>query len=263
MIEQVLAELGLNDTEIAVYLAVVAHGRITPAAVARITRINRTTVYSTAKLLASKGLITEDLGATKTELVALPPEDITTLLDEERRRLETKEREAKGAIKELKKLARAASYSVPKISFIDEERLEAYLYKQSPTWSASIQATDPDKTWWGIQDHAFVEDPRYQEWIDWYWRESAPKDVRLCLLSNQSDIETEMKKRRYTARQIRFWPGMEATTTIWICGDYIVMIAGRSRPHYLVEIHDRVMADNLRHVFKNIWRTLHKNKIND
>lgn len=260
MLQQILAQLGLNDTEIAVYLAVVAHGRITPAAVAKVTGINRTTVYSTAKQLVDKGLIAEDLGTVKTELVALPPDDITQLLSAERRTLDAKEQEAKRAIGELKKLARAASYSVPKIAFIDEERLETYLYKQSPAWSASVLETDVQKSWWGIQDHAFVENQRYQDWIDWYWRESAPKDLRLCLLSNQSDIEEEMKKRRYTARQIRFWAGMEASTTIWIAGDYIVMIATRTRPHYLVEIHDRVMAENLRQVFKNIWRTLPKSR---
>lgn len=32
---------------------------------------------------------------------------------------------------------------------------------------------EKDSTWWGFQDHTFVE--HYEKWIDWYWQEVAPK----------------------------------------------------------------------------------------
>jgi|GEM_PF-3282539 hypothetical protein len=33
----------------------------------------------------------------------------------------------------------------------------------------------------------------------------------------------------------------------------------QNRPFYLIEIHNPVMAENLRHLFKNIWNELKKN----
>lgn len=43
------------------------------------------------------------------------------------------------------------------------------------------------------------------------------------------------------------------TVSQWILGDYSVMAQTRSRPHYLVEMHDAVYATNMRELFKNLW----------
>jgi hypothetical protein len=34
------------------------------------------------------------------------------------------------------------------------------------------------------------------------------------------------------------------------------MVVTNKRPHYLVEIHDQVLARNQREVYKRIWQTL-------
>jgi hypothetical protein len=53
---------------------------------------------------------------------------------------------------------------------------------------------------------------------------------------------------------IRPWPGgMDLTSATWVNGDYIIMITTRQRPHYLVQIHDKTLAHNMREMFKNIW----------
>jgi predicted transcriptional regulator len=54
MLETNLKNLGLSEKEIAVYLEVLKHGRVGPTQVSKITKINRTTVYSVAKELMKK-----------------------------------------------------------------------------------------------------------------------------------------------------------------------------------------------------------------
>jgi hypothetical protein len=95
-----------------------------------------------------------------------------------------------------------------------------------------------------------------EAWIDWHW-ESCPssKNVSLKLLSNES--AKEIKGKKFARRKIKFFNVAEDFTgTIWVNGDYLIMIVCAKRPHYLVEISDEVLAHNLREVFKGIWKRI-------
>ena len=76
MIEETLKNLGLSEKEARVYLTVLEYKKITPSDVARITEINRTTVYSVAKELIKMGMIVEDRGGISRRLMAVPCGDI-------------------------------------------------------------------------------------------------------------------------------------------------------------------------------------------
>ncbi len=251
MINDLLSQLGLSEKEISVYTTVLQQDKITHANVAKLTKINRTTVYSIAKELLNRGLISEDLGATTTYLVARPPQDLISFLDREQQAIEGKKHVAKKAVLELQSLVGGSSYSIPKIVFIAEDKLEDYLYKQTPAWNQSIVETK--SMWWGFQDASFVK--YYEKWIDWYWEKGSPSDIELQLLSNQS--AENIKGKKFTRRKIKFWKGgKDFTATTWINGDYVIMIITSQRPHYLVEIHDAVLAHNMRELFKGIWEEI-------
>lgn len=251
MSKQVLGKLGFSDKESEVYLALLQHGTMTPAEIAKLTRISRPTVYSVSKELVKKGVVIEDLGGSSRSLIAKQPEDLAILINREQKALDVKKATVQSAIGELKKIAQSSKYSIPKIVFIPEEEIEGYLYKQAPAWNASIKET---KTmYWGFQDPSLVE--HYQEWIDWYWQQENPPVLQL--LSNESNIEEIMKTKGYTNRRIRFWSGASAfTATTWVMGDYIAMINTRHHPFSLIEIHDAMMAENMRQLFSGVWRSL-------
>lgn len=251
MSKQILEKLGFSDKESEVYLALLQHGTMTPAEIAKLTRISRPTVYSVSKELVKKGVILEDLGGSSRSLIAKQPEDLAILVNREQKALDAKKATVNQAIAELKKIAQSSKYSIPKIVFIPEEEIEAYLYKQTPTWNASIKET---KTfYWGFQDPSLVE--HYQTWIDWFWEQ--PTAPVLQLLSNESNVEEAMKTRGYTNRRIRFWSGAASfTATTWVMGNYITMINTQHHPFSLIEIHDAMMAKNLRELFSGIWKSL-------
>ncbi len=251
MIQTLLQQLGFTDKEAEIYLAILQRGTITPADLAKTTGINRTTVYSVTKELVKKGAINEDLGGEVLHFVALPPQDLNLMLKKEEKKLSEKKYILAKAMGELTQLSKNTKYAIPKIVFIGEDDLENYLYKQTPVWNESIMKYDGH--WWGFQDSSFVSS--YESWIDWYWKEGSPKSMKLKLLSDQK--AESIKKEKYTNRQIKFWKeNKNFTATTWINGDFVVMIITNQRPHYLVEIHDAVLAHNMREIFKGLWKAV-------
>jgi sugar-specific transcriptional regulator TrmB len=251
MVKELLSKIGLNEKEIQVYLTILQHGKITPAALSKVVGINRTTVYSVAKELIRKGLIIEDLGSSTRKLLAKPTEELTSFIDQEEKILVKKRELAKRAISELQSVVKTQQFAMPKIVFIPEAELEVYLYNNTPKWNESINRRDG--IYWGFQDHTLVIN--YEKWVDWTWESAKPEIKELRLLSNEA--ETRVKKKKFAKRQIRFWEqSKNFTATTWVNGDYVIMIVTNQRPHYLIEIHDATLAHNLRELFKGIWSTL-------
>jgi len=250
MIEEHLKELGLNEKQVTTYLALMEKGRTSPAELSDITGINRTTIYAVAKELASKGLIAEDLAGKNSYLTALPPESVGAMLQREEIELKKKRIVAQQAMEELRKLTRDTRYSIPKIHFVHEDEVEGFLHKQAKTWVNSIMKYDT--IWWGFQDTTFLK--FHQSWIDSFWKSIPPKNLSVRLLTNQSKFESEMVSRGYTNRTVKYWNGDgKFSATTWVAGDYLIMIVTNQKPHYLVQIYDVRLAENMRELFKGIW----------
>ena len=250
MINDLLKQLGFGDKEIKVYLALLQHGKLSPASLAKIVGLNRSTVYNLAKELAAKGVIAEDLGGVNMYLVAKPPQDLDALAQKEEKQLQEKKAIIKNAVEELQAVTKSTQYTIPKIIFVAQDEIDSHLHKQTPIWDKSILKYDG--VWWGFQDQTFVE--HYEKWIDWYWEKGSDPKTSLKLLSNET--AEKIKKKKFQRRQIRFWEQSHSfTATTWILGDFVVMIVTNQHPHYLVEIHDAVLAHNMREVFKGIWKS--------
>lgn len=250
MLEKTLNELGLGNKEIIVYKLILEHGKIAPALLSRLTKINRTTIYSVAKELMEKGLIMEDLGGKTLYYLPVKGGELEKIIKKEHENLKQKENSIHSLQEILNNIPESKTYSVPKIRFIEESEIKDYMHSASPKWNESMLATDT--TWWGFQDHTFVEE--FEDWILWYWK-TAPKEIDLKLFSNDKEIEKHMVEQKLERRNIRFWKGEgDFTATQWVIGSYIVMIVTNQKPHYLVEIHDSVMAHNMRTLFKKMWQ---------
>lgn len=247
-----LKELGLSDKETMVYLALLKRGRTSPSRLSQITKINRATIYSTAKTLHSKGLIAEDVTGKSRFFAPLPPDHLNQLIERPRRDLEEKEKLVQETINELHQLTLEKEYPVPKIRFVQEGELEDFLFESTAKWEQS--ALGHDGTWWGFQDHSFVE--TYEKWIHWTWTTPLSKDPRYKarIITNAVKIERELKNI-YTKekRGMRTLPKENFTSTIWVVGDYVISVATQHHPFYLVETHDALLAHNMREMFKKMW----------
>lgn len=255
MIHETLKKLGFSDKESEIYLTILQQGKIAPADVAKLTKINRSTVYDVAKELIKRGIISEDLGSSVRYFVAQPPKDLQYLAQREEESLKEKKGLISLAINELESLAQSTQYSVPKIQFFSEDEVENFLYRHTPIWDESMRNTDG--IWWGFQDYTLVE--HYLKWIQWYWTRNNPSRIEtIQILSNtKQDKAVTQGAKLHPGRNIRYWnKAGDFTATVWVCGEYIIMMMTRQRPHYAVEIRDSVLAHNQRQVFKGIWEGL-------
>jgi predicted transcriptional regulator len=248
MNEKLLVELGLNPREIKIYRAVVKSGMATPLAIAKATGIKRTTAYAIARGLVEKGLLLEDSTKRPRTFTAATPKDVMEVVSDERKRFTVREKIFKQLAEELSKNEASKTYPVPQIRFVPEERISQFLKNESPKWDDSMLAYDA--IMWGFQDHTYVEN--YPNAIATYWRQ-APKEIQLKMLTNQSEAELRLGRKYLPRRQMKAWKKANFTSGIWVMGDYLVAVSTRHKPHYLVEIHDAPLANDLRELFKSIW----------
>jgi sugar-specific transcriptional regulator TrmB len=254
-LQQTLKKLGLNEKEIKVYLALLRSGKTKPSTLAKVTKLNRATLYNIAKSLLSKGVIAEDVSGKILYFSPLPPNKLGNILEQSKRELKEKEELVKSAISELSLIAVGKSYPVPKISFIEEHNLEKYLFDNTEKWQEAVIGSDG--VWWGYQDQSFAE--TFEKWIDHTWKTKPSKHSRYKpkFLSNETDIERRLgKKYPGDKREIKYVSDTNFTANTWVCGDYLVMILTNQHPYYLIEIHDQMIAHNNREIFKKLWGML-------
>lgn len=239
MIRDYLQKLGLSDKEITLYLAILQKGRVGVNIVSQVTGINRTTVYSVAKDLESKGYIILDLGVKPNMLIAIPPEQLRSLVERQRNVVEN-------LIPELNAISQNTGFSVPKIKFVPEVDLESYLYSETDRWDSSLK--DTDKTIWGVQDPDFSL--KYTKWIEWYYSRTIAKEHSVKMITSQS----KEKKEVFEGRDLlNLAPDLDFNSAIWVWGDYIIMVSYKGKPNYLVEIYDKNLAHNMKELFRGVW----------
>jgi len=252
MIKDLLEKIGLSETETEVYLSVLEQGKALPSRISKQTNIKRPTVYAAAEELVKKGILEKDLSGKSTYYIASSPNTIENYVEQEKRAVLDKMKAAKDIVGELETIHRSKRYSIPKIQFVDGEDVEQFLYKQGLVWSEKMN-TSNETTWWGFQDHTFVEDKKNRDWIDWYWK-NVPDSINLKLFTNDEGAEREIMSKKNTPRRyIKYWEGDPFTTSQWIVGDYVVNLVTNQKPYYLIQIHDKLLAENLRNLYKKLW----------
>lgn len=243
-----LSELGLTKKEIEVYLQIVQVGSITPTDLANKTGINRTTIYSVANLLMEKGFIEEDRTGTTKALMAASPERIMEYLDHKQEQLKEQRELAQPLVSALGELGQRLAYPVPKIRFIKEGQMKTFLYKQIDRWNESLM--ECGGRFLGFQDEAFVG--MFDEWIQEYWKRT-PEKISLDLFTNRITEDDKRLSGAFPRRRMHQWTGDQAfTSTTWVMGDYVVMFSLKDEPNYLVELHDKRMAENYRLLFREL-----------
>lgn len=253
MIDKTLKKLNFSEKEIDIYLAILKNGKIIPSDLAHVTGINRSTVYSVVSDLEKKKVITHDLSGPIKYVVALPPEDLENLVKDQEKKIQTQKKLIKKAVSELQSFTTGTKYTVPKIRFIPEEDLENFINTRADEWDRSLLETEA--CWYGYQDHTYVE--HYSHLIDYYWSR-AHEDMQLRLVTNESDIERTMEDKEYKKKRIIKFLKKKGpfTSSIWVVGDYTVILYTNQRPHYVIEIKNAELAKNQRELFKFVWEVV-------
>lgn len=106
MFDKELQDLGLNDKESAVYLALLSVDNDSVIDLAKKTNINRTTIYPILESLMSKGLVSEVKIDKKIRFAAEGPERLSTFVDKQKLMFEERSERVKDLIPKLKTVQR-------------------------------------------------------------------------------------------------------------------------------------------------------------
>ena len=106
MLEKYLQEIGLNEKEAAVYLALLQYDNASVIEIAGKTRINRSTTYTILESLARKGLSSETTVGKKTRYQAESPERLETFVERQKILLEEHSKRLKDIIPQIKSVQR-------------------------------------------------------------------------------------------------------------------------------------------------------------
>ena len=256
MIDQLFGILGINSNEAKAYLALAEMGKATASLLAKRVEMPRSTIYTILDSLLRRGMASLEKGGEVSYYVANQPEALGRMIEGERREKERTLQAKEGAATELLPLIspffKRENYSIPKLQFYEgTANVESMLYDQCRKWQQSIAMYD--FTWWGYQDHEFVE--TYRKWLDNYWG-TMEKEEKIQLLSNQSSTEKKLRNR-VARRVIKVLPKKyHFSSTVWVLGDYVVTIMTRQKPHYAFQLQDAVFAANQRLTFELLWGVL-------
>ena len=253
MIEELFRKLGIQESEARVYLSLAELGKSPASLLAKKLEMPRSTVYSVLDSLVKRGVISVEQSQETTFFVASRPEGFRQMVKaeaaENARRLSELESAAEELIPNLEPFFKNRNFSIPKLQFFEGTKsVRAMLYEYCREWQKSIAGQD--FTWWGYQDHHFVE--TYRDWLDYYWASMGPKE-KIRLLSNRSATERKLKDR-VARRVIKVIPDRyQFSSTVWVVGDYVITIMTRQKPHYAFQLKDSVFAANHRLTFQMMW----------
>lgn len=239
---QALQNYGLSEKEAKIYLTILEMGTTPVSVIARRSGVKRVTVYPILEELKKKWIVHESTKNEIKQYSVIWPDTLFWMFQQKY----TDFQQNLPAFFSL-----AGKYGDrPQMQFFEgETAVRSMLYDYTDIWIKSL-ADCGDKTWRWYQDHRFVE--LYLDWLERYWGKKIP-DERIYLLTNKAPIEdiVSEKTQKQNQRIVKFVPAWFCfTSTIRICGDYIVMIMAKEDKHYAFQINDTVFAANLREFFK-------------
>jgi sugar-specific transcriptional regulator TrmB len=255
MQKEQLLKIGLTETEATVYLALLENNRLSPNGIHRLTGIKRTTIYAAADELVKKGIIQKDDSKKTIYYVAGSPKDLKNIIAKEKRALLEKENSIDELIPELEQLPKTRHFTIPKVQTIAEADIDDFMYRRAPIWKQSMIDTG-ETTWWGIRDGSVMQLEKQLKFVKWFW-ETAPKSIDLKVFGadtpEEKSAEDKLTSHVPSRRIVRNIGGDPFTANQWIAGEYIINYVTAQKPNYMVEIRDRLLADNLRSLYRRLW----------
>jgi sugar-specific transcriptional regulator TrmB len=106
MIQKFLQEIGLQQKEVDIYLALLAVDSASALEISKKTNVKRTSVYPVIEGLIKKGLVSEVAVGKKNEYQAEPPERLQTYIENERTRLNEQAQLLTEIVPRLKSISR-------------------------------------------------------------------------------------------------------------------------------------------------------------
>jgi len=234
-----LQNLGLNKTEIKIYLALLELGSASVRKIAQKTDVKRTNIYNFIEGLKAKELLTEIKEGNKSIFI---PENPQTLV----KKAENNLKNIKSDIPELMSIFNLPG-SKPKIKFYQGIGGVKRIYEDTLITNETIyEFSDYEKMFSVIEP----------EWLWNYPPRRASKKIKAYSIAKYGPWAKKIKaKDKEHLRQTKFVKNSQFDTEINIYGNKVAMISFR-RPYAGVIIEDVAIANTMRTIWKGWWENL-------
>lgn len=246
-LQKQLKKLDLKDSEIKIYLTLLSIGKAGVSEISRKTSINRTTAYSPLESLSKKGLIFKTTNKKRILYSPENPKKIISILNAQKRELDSKQKRAEKVIPELENLFKN-SFKKPRIRILEGKSglLEAY-EEISDSWQNIYSIFSP-KSFFSLFS---------PEENDRLLMKLKEKNVRLYNFIEKSDQATkhlEIKKYQSFVKNKPLPDDLKFSTDLLVTQDKLALISFESM--IAVIIYDKAIADMQKKFLKFIWKNL-------
>ncbi len=250
MYEDILSQIGLSDEEVEIYQTLLKLGRVPASIVIEETSLKRGSVYNYLNDLEKKGLVKRVEGDKKLEFEPQSPDNLKSLIKDEKRRVDEVEKNLDNVLPSLKS---KFNLTVEKPTIRHFEGIDGVKEVYKDTLETAKDLDEPIKV--------IVSDYDSKEFDEYLRRYYVPKRAKRGIKSKvisptkptKEKLEEDkklLKERRYISREEFAVP-----TEIDIYNDKVALISFKEKLIGVI-IENKDYAQTMNKIFDQMWEKL-------
>lgn len=247
MNKQILESIWLNENEIRIYSELLTLWPSAASTLSARTKINKSTVRYICKWIEKKGLIFSIKKDNTFIYIAEDPNRLSSLLKEDKRKLEEKERNIQKSIEYFTALANQKT-NLPEVCFYQWKDWLEKLYTKILDMNQPIDSFEDN-------GEMFQAIP---EFVDFFIGERKKRKIYnrvICPSKNVINIESLEELRSVKTIDESLFP---FSWDIKICWESVSIMSFKENNSVAVSITDQNIADNFRVLFEYLWWNMNK-----
>ncbi|MCX6707895.1 MAG: hypothetical protein NT001_07240 [Candidatus Woesearchaeota archaeon] len=243
---KLLKDIGLTETEIKVYLALLSLGATSAGRIVEETGVYRKNLYDALNKLVEKGLVTYVIENKIKFFQPKNPDNLMTYLDDQKTKVDEKRLEIEKLLPELKS----------KFTSLTPE-IESEIYRGTEGIKTILKQCLDHKEILMIGATGDVENRLPYFWPHYNKKRQQLKCKWKLLLTYEARNKPITKSKYYEYKILpKILSGMNV---IYIYGDYVANVLWLEKPMAFV-IRHKTLADNYRKYFDYLWNNINQNQ---
>lgn len=261
MIHELLTDIGLSDSEAAMYIALLRHGQQATTFLSQKIGVNRGLGYVVLHSLLQKGLVTKMSRGKVQYFSPLPPEHLVEYLEHQKKEIEGKQERVQTMLSQLVAITNPLM-TKPKMRFFDgiegaRAVLESILTSKDKTLRAYLSLADAINFVGSDFFHTFAS-RLTKEGFALHAIRTHEKDKQALALDPRLKRLGPSKKER---RQIRYAPeNLAFPMTMFLSDDKLVLLSSKEE-NFALLIESREYLEMQKKLFELVWNSLERTTI--
>jgi len=251
MIERFLYNLGLNSSEVKVYLYLLTHGESIASIVAKRLELKRANCYAILEVLEKKGMITSFSKNNVTHFDATEPDEVVALCNQRVKEMERLQKSAAELQKELHELREKGK--MPKLEIRGKIQYFQGLDAVTDLIEETLNEKGKEQLCFGL--NTYHTELGGNDWVD-YTQKRVKKGMHVKSIQPSTNAAIEYKARdTKELRKTNLVPKdrFPGNCEINIIGNMIAMFTTHGKEPMGMKMHNEDMAQALRSLFNLAW----------